>query len=551
MMNDTIDLRQYIAIALKWWWLLILLPAVAAATGYVVSQRQTPVYQASTTIIVGQSIQAKDLSTSDLYLSERLSRTYAEIAQRQPVLQGVVDTLSLSDSWQGLRSRVTVKPVSDTQLLEITVEASSPEEARVTADEIAHQLILLSPTELQNQEVNENQRLVRQRLEKLQAKIDAGQTRLQTLEDAMSGSISAEQVQELQSEINKLETLIAEWESNHTQLLIFVESKKSPNYLAVIEPAQGSNRPIRPQTTQDTLLAGVVGILLAAGLIFLIEYLDDTIKSTNDFIQIFGLTALGAIARIKGNSYADKLITNKELFSPISEAYRMVRSNIQFVSVDRPARSIMITSATPSEGKSITAANLGIVMAQAGHKTIIVDADLRRPMQHEIFQVPNLAGLTDILCSPEVKPEGHLRKTNIENLHVVTSGAIPPNPSELLGSERMQRVLGSLGELADVVIYDSPPALSVTDAAVLSNRVDGVILVAEAGQTRLGAIRQTILNLQHADANLLGGVLNRAKGKKEGYYYYYHYSRNGRQATPNQSRPTTSQRRWRWLPFFR
>jgi len=550
-MNDTLDLRAYIAIALKWWWLFLLLTLVAAAVGYLTSSQKPTFYRATATILVGQSIQSSDLSTSDLYLSERLGRTYAEIARRQPVLQEVVDTLSLQDSWQALRDRVSVNSVQDTQLLEITVTASTPEEAQVTADEVARQLIRLSPTELQNQEIDENQRFVRQRLEDLQAKIEAGQGRLETLQAAMSGSLSAEQVQEIQEEINQLEGLISGWENNHTQLLILTESKRSPNYLAVIEQAQ--SRAIRPNVFQDTLLAGIVGLLLAAGLAFLIEYLDDTLKSTDDITQILGLTALGAISKIQGTEYQDKLITAKDLFSPIVEAYRMVRSNIQFVSVDHPARSIMVTSATPTEGKSTTVANLGIVMAQAGHKTIIVDADLRRPVQHEIFQTPNLAGLTDLLRSTNSEPERYIKETNIENLYVVTSGALPPNPSELLGSERMKQVLANLSNLADLIIYDSPPALTVSDAVVLSNRVDGVILITESGKTRIGEARRTVMNLQQAGANILGSIINRAKGKHGGYYYYYnrYYSPNGHKVGTGQPVPTKTKRRWQWLPFVK
>ena len=552
-MNDSIDLRAYIAIALKWWWLFILLTGVAASIGYVSSSRKPTFYQATAKIIVGQSIQSSNISTSDLYLSERLGDTYAEIAQSEPVLQGTVDALQLPDPWQSLRERVSVTQIEGTQLLAITVTAGSAEEAEVTADEIVRQLIRLSPTELQKQQTDKTQRFVQQRLENLQAKIEAGQNRLETLETTMSGPLSAEQVQELQQEINQLEALISGWESNHTQLLMLTESNRSPNYLALIESAQ--SWAIRPNVMQDTMLAGVVGLLLAAGIVFLLEYLDDTVKSTDDFTQTLGLTALGAITRIKGKHYADKLIAAQDLFSPVAEAYRMVRNNIQFVSVDHPAKSIMVTSATPGEGKSVTTANLGIIMAQAGRKTIIVDADLRRPTQHEIFQVPNLAGLTDLLCSPDSKPDGHMRKTAIENLYLVTSGPLPPNPSELLGSERMRQVLTTLGKLADVVIYDSPPALSVSDAVVLSNRVDGVILVTEAGKTRFGAVRQTLLNLHQAGANLLGGILNQVKGKKGGYYQYYHsyYSPNGHKTAAGQQAAgrVEPKRRGQWLPFLK
>ncbi|MEW5960544.1 MAG: polysaccharide biosynthesis tyrosine autokinase, partial [Chloroflexota bacterium] len=549
-------LRQYIAIGLKWWWLVALMSIVAAATGYLVSVNQTPVYQATNTVIVGQSIQASDPTTADLMLSERLARTYADIARRQPVLQGVVDTLSLQDSWQGLRERVTVTPVRDTQLLEIKIEANSPDEARVTADEVAQQLIRLSPTSLQNQANAESREYIHRRIENLQSEIEAGQARLTALDEAMTGSVSAEQVQEIQAEMNDMESLITEWENNHTQLLILVESSKSPNYLAVIEPAQAGSRPIRPKIQQNTLLAAVVGLLLALGVVFLVEYLDDTLKSKTDLGEALDLTPLGAISRIKGKDYPDKLIAINDVFAPVGEAFRMIRSNIQFSAVDRPIRSIMITSATPNEGKSITVANLGVVMAQAGLRTIIIDADLRRPVQHQIFQIAVPGGLTDLLCTPEAEPGNFLRPTNIDNLRVLTCGAIPPNPSELLGSQRMEQVLVELGGLADILLFDSPPALMVADAAVLSNRVDGVVLVTKVGSTRLSAARQAVLNLRQAGANLLGGVLNQVKSHSSGYYYhqgYYYapYSPNGHGRKKKQTGPGSLSGFRLRLPFLK
>ena len=514
------ELRQYISIARKWWWLILLSTVLAAGAGFFFSQRQSPVYQATSILVVGRSIQSTELTSSDLWTSEQLARTYADMAQLQPVLQGVVEAISLDDTWQGLRSRVKVNPRPDTQLLEITVEASSPEEAQVTADELTRQLIRLSPSALQDQQRTESQQFARLRLESLQAKIEAGQARLDELDTAMAEPLSAQQAQDIQDEINTLENLVADWESNYTQLYSLLESEQSPNYLAVVQPAQASSSPIRPRVRQDTLLAAVVGLLLALGVIFLIEYLDDTLKSAVDLDQFLGLTTLGAVGQIKGKSY-DKLVAHREPHSPQAEAYRIIRSNIQFMAVDRPLKVIMVTSPISSEGKSITVANLGVVMAHAGLKTIIVDTDLRRPVQHHLFGLSNRQGLTNLLRSPGVAINGYLEETEIENLQVLTCGEIPPNPSELLGSQRMGQLLTRLAELADVVLFDSPPVLAVADATVLSKRVDGLVLVTEAGQTRRDVAQQAVVNLRQAGARLLGGVLNRVSHQGRGYYYYY------------------------------
>lgn len=549
-MNDFVELRNIIITGLKWWWLMVVLTALAAASGYVVSQRQTPVYEASTTLIVGQTIQTVNPNNGDILLSERLARTYADMARRQPVLQAVIETLNLSSSWRALKGRVQAMLVTDTQLVEITVKASSPEEARQIADEIAHQLILLSPTSLKNQQQSENQRRIRERIEDLQAKIDAGQERIKALEAAMETSLSAQQVRELQDELNTLEGLITGWENNYTQLLIFIESEKSPNYLAVIEPAQASPSSVQPRVLLNTLLASIVGFLLAVGIVFLLEFLDDTFKSADELDQILGLKPLGVIGQMQGRHYQDKQIAFQDPFSPAAEAYRMIRSNIQFMSVDRPVKSIIITSSTPGEGKSTTVANLGVIMAQAGLSTIIVDADLRRPVQHQIFQVSNLGGLTELLRSSMPDISANLTKTKIENLQLLTSGVLPPNPAELLGSQRMRSLLTFLNEQADVIIYDSPPVLMVTDAVVLSNLADGTMLVVEAGRTRRDAARQAIANLQPANARLLGAVFNRVAKKKGGYYFQGYWTAN--RTTPIYQPPRSKiRRRLQWLPFFK
>jgi non-specific protein-tyrosine kinase len=549
-MSDFVELRRYITIMLRWWWLLILATVAGGVIGYWISQNQAFVYRASTTILVGQSIQATNLDSRDIQTSERLAFTYANIAQRQPVLQGVVDTLGLTYSWNRLKNQVDVAPIADTQLLEITVEAGSPKEAQVIADELAHQLILMSPTALENVENDENQQFVQQQLQDLHARISAGQVKREALNTAIDDSSSVEKTQRLQRDLNTLDGLIVDWQRNYTQLLGFVAGERSPNYLAVVEPAQADARPVRPVVRLNAFVAAIVGLSLALGFIFVAEYLDSTLKSPDDFSQSVGLPVLGIVGRIEGKQYQDKIIASQNPFSPVLEAYRMIRSNIQFMSVDRPAKIIMVTSPTLGEGKSTTVANLGVVMAQAGLKTIIVDADLRQPVQDQIFQVPNVNGLTDLLCAPELEVQNHLKNTTVENLQLITCGILPPNPSELLGSQRMGQVLADLHKLADVIIFDSSPVVAAADAAVLSNRVDGVVLVTMAGKTRREVAKQAVLILQQAGANFFGGILNRVSNRETAFYSPQFYNPN-RSISAGQSKQGKKSRRWQWVPFLR
>lgn len=539
-MNDFVELRRYIIIVLRRWWVLALAALITAALGYSASQRQPRTYEATTTIMIGQPIQATNLADLDFKTGEQLARTYADIALRQPVLQGVVTVLDLSDSWQALQQRVRVDTVPGTQLIEITVEAGSPEDAVSIADEIAQQLILLSATSSRNEQNDEDQSFVRQRINHLRERLESAETRLDSLDQALADpTLSSVESQALINEIGFLENLIASWENNYAQLLLLTGDRNSPNDLTVIEPAQVNPGATRPNITLNTLLAAVIGLMLALGVIVLLEYLDDRIKSVDDLSRVAGLVPMGTISKMKGEH---ELVTLLQPFSSVTESYRMVRSNIQLRSADEAGKAIMVTSAIDGEGKSMTVANLGVVMAQAGLRTVIVDADFRRPMQHEIFQMPLKGGVTDLLRWPELELDEYLKDTQVARLRMLTSGELPPNPSELLGSQRMGQLLADLKEVADIVIFDSPPATIVADAVDLSKHVDGVLLVVEANRTHRDVVRQAIFNLQQAGGNVLGAVLNKMPGPRWGSHGSYYAPRLPASESPLERTGLQSQR---------
>jgi protein-tyrosine kinase len=215
------------------------------------------------------------------------------------------------------------------------------------------------------------------------------------------------------------------------------------------------------------------------------------------------------------------LITLDDPKSPISEQYRTIRTNIQFSFIDETMRSLMITSSSPSEGKSTTAANLAIVFAQQGKKVLLIDADLRKPTVHYTFRLNNYTGLTSVLTRSSSLLSA-CQETNVENLYVLTSGPIPPNPAELLSSKMMDNCLQELYETFDLIIFDTPPVLAVTDAQILANKCDGTILVVASGKTEIDAAVKAKELLTAANAKLLGVVLNQRK-LREGHYYYYEY----------------------------
>lgn len=215
------------------------------------------------------------------------------------------------------------------------------------------------------------------------------------------------------------------------------------------------------------------------------------------------------------------LIAKNEPKSPITEQYRTIRTNIQYASVDEAIRSIVVTSTGPGEGKSTTISNLAIVFAQQGKKTLLIDADLRKPTAHYTFQLPNTVGLTSVLTK-QVDLMDAVCKTDVDDLFVLTCGPIPPNPAELLASVSMEYLLKEAYGLYDVVLFDTPPLLAVTDAQVLANLAEGSILVTSSGTTdRDGAVKAKDM-LMNAKAKLLGVVLNNKEQTKDTHYYYYY-----------------------------
>lgn len=214
------------------------------------------------------------------------------------------------------------------------------------------------------------------------------------------------------------------------------------------------------------------------------------------------------------------LITKFNPKSPISEQYRTIRTNIEFASVDKDLRSLLVTSSGPSEGKSSTTANLGVVFAQQGKRVLLIDGDLRKPTVHYTFKLDNRSGLSTVLVG-EKSLEETVKESDVPNLEILTCGPIPPNPSELLGSNAMKQMLQKAQETYDVVIFDTPPVLAVTDAQILSNICDGSIIVARSEQTEYEAIQKAKDLLEPANAKLLGIVLNDVPQKKSNTYYYY------------------------------
>ena len=526
-MNDIVetpsfsdDLRRYAGLLWHWAWLIILSVVLAGGAAYLVSKEMTPIYQASTTMLINQAPSVNSSEYTALLISQRLAETYAQMLTTQPILESVVQALDLNVSSQKLKDFITVRSVQDTQLIQVNVQHADP----VLAAQIANQVVINFAEYKQNLQASryaDTEANLSAQLDELNQRIHETNQQLQAM-----GNDPAQEL-----ERNKLETTLAQNQQLFASLLQTYESVRlakaeSTSDVVLVEPAVPPNRPIRPKVIQNTLLAAVVGGMLVVGLIFLIDALDNTIKGPDDVARHLGLPTLGVIAHVKRKNGDLKPVTITKPRSPISETYRALRTNIQFASVDRPIRTLLVTSSNPAEGKTTVATNLSVVLAQGGNNVVLMDVDLRKPQLHLRMGLPNRKGVTSLFVRPSTQMDGSVQSTEVKNLSLITSGTLPPNPAELLGSDRMGQILTQLQNRADIVVLDTPPVLAVTDSAVLGKQVDGVLLVIKVGSTKIAAAQQTVNQLRRLNINILGVVLNDVPTRGARYYYsngYYIY----------------------------
>jgi non-specific protein-tyrosine kinase len=508
------DLRFYVALLWSWAWLLILAALLAGVTAFFVSRSITPVYEAVTTVLINEAPSASSNEYTALLTSERLARTYSELITKGPILDGVIDRLSLDDDREGLADAIDVQLVRDTRLIEVRVQDTSPSLAAFIADTLVDEFITQTQS-LQNNRFADSKASLEAQLAEVDTQIQETSAALTDLEDEL----------ENQDEQARLATNLAQYRQTYAGLLqsyedIRVKEAQSTSNVVQVEPALVSENPVRPRILLNTALASIVGLMIAVGIVFLREVLDDTVKGPDDITRQLGLPVLGLIARAHPNG-ENGPISATDPRSPIAEAFRSLRSNIQFTSVDQPLQSLLVSSATPEDGKTTVSANLGVVLAQAGKKITMVDADLRRPRLHERLHVSNRSGLSDLFVQESLHLDGFVRETLTAGLQVIPTGPLPPNPAELVGSQKMNEILAKLKEESDLIVIDSPPVMAASDAAVLAAKVDGVLLVVKPGSTKIGALHQTVAQLHRSGANLLGVVLNDVVLRRGRYNYYY------------------------------
>lgn len=315
-----------------------------------------------------------------------------------------------------------------------------------------------------------------------------------------------------------------------------IEEQLQASNIRIVDPARPPEAPIKPQKQRDIFLSIVFSLFCGIGLSFFLEYLDTTIRTAEDVSSYINLPFLGYIPTADKEA---KTETEKNLFcyqkpkSTITEAYRAIRTSILFASPeDRPLHTILVTSSLPQEGKTFVASNLSSIFGHLNKKVLLLDIDMRRPKIHRSFNVNQKPGLSDFLIG-NIELESVIKTTPVPNLSLITSGTIPPNPSELLSSQKARLFFEELRIKFDYIIIDSPPILSVADTSLLANMVDGVVLVIKGASTRSEAVIRAKEKILEAKGKIIGAVINNIQPEKEDRYYYYHYYYSEEGQKPN------------------
>ncbi len=543
------EIWDYLRIVRKWWWLALIAAFIGGGAGYITNFRQPPFYSSRAVVSIGRTVDQQNFAVADLNFGIVLAPTYVQLLRTRDLLQGVVDQVGLPVSTNFISASFTTNVPERTSLLEINATTSDPLLSANIANALADQLLLRSPTNLsieQQQQLD----LATSQMEALIDQVALQRTAVSEYEAqlvTLTDDAAIERVSNLRSnlinQINDATASIVQFQQTITQI------QRQTNTLTIVERALPSNNPRRPDVLTATLLGAIVGAALIAGVVVVIEYLDDRVKTPQVAAQTLGLPVLGAIPQFGNRAmpYPDRLISRRDSLSPESEAYRRLRTNLMFTANSKMHEKpvFIVTSAGPSEGKSVTTANLAVTLALAGVDVLLVDADLRRPRVHEIFELQNDIGLTTLLMADQnggglrddADEEANnavalkslnecLQYTSVPKLRVITSGFTPNNPTEILGSALMHRWLAVFRSASniDIVIIDTPPALLFTDSSVLASIAStDVILVIDGRKTRRGAVMQTKANFEQLGVKIKGVIMNRLDPKEQGGYYSYNY----------------------------
>jgi len=475
------EIGAYLRPLRRWWRLLLASTALAAASSSCYVLLQPPMYEARTTLMIGQALGNPNPTGNDLALSQQLSVTYADVVQRRPVSEQTMAVLGLTSLPEYI-----ARTLPERQLLEIVVVDIIPARAKAVADELARQLILQSPTAPQPEE-QQRQAFINDQLTSLQANIQQTQSEITTRRVELENAFSALEISGLEGEMTALQTKLNTLQSNYASLLAST-SEGASNVIEVIEPATLPLVPSDSDKTETVLVVMAIALILAVVTAYLLEYLDDTIRTPEDLARVTQTAILPSIPELGGARAGVPILAQDTSSSPVTESFRALRSGLYAATANNLGRVLLITSATPREGKSLVAANLASVLAEAEKKVLLIDADLRRPAQHKLFGTSGEKGLSELLVALDghgpVLPfvldgdrqgemiNGAIQAIGSTRLALMVAGSVNPEAVRLLGSDKMKAVLENASQAVDYVIIDSPSLLIEAAGLIVRKRYE-------------------------------------------------------------------------------
>jgi capsular exopolysaccharide synthesis family protein len=538
------ELRDYINVIVARKWVIIGVTALVVVAALVFSLLQDPVYESRVMILADINRAGESASDSIFSMAfndpQTFIQTQAEIIGTRTMARAVYDRLeynyeeleyareegeevfipaSIPPAME-LRGSVKVERSQNTNVFEIAVTNGDPLLARDVAQAYADEYILDRQLAAIKQ-ISDARKEVWNRITELETQIaDIAQEVKQYTKENIPP--------ELQAQASQAVSLWATLYEKYMSLRI-AEALETRG-LEVIEVAEAGGK-VSPRTTRNTVLALFLGLILGIGMAFLVDYLDDTLKTREDFERYYGTNIIGEIARATPAGEEEReVIYFTRPDSPAAEGFRNLRTNVQFLNLDGSTRLLMVTSSSPEEGKTSVAVNLGAALSEMGKKVLVVEADLRRPVISKFLVEKSEKGITDLIMGTAALEEVIVNTDN-ENLHVLMSGVKPPNPAELVSSQAMNDLLQRLHDDFDYVIVDAPPVLAVSDAIAMAPMMDGVLIVASHNIATRDGARHTVEMLGKVETRVLGVVINNVEmagrygyGYRYGYYSPYQYS---------------------------
>ncbi len=504
--------RSVLAFLRRWLLLLLLGPIAGGITGYLVVREIPPVYEASVILQVAQGNVAG--TGGDSNSLDQLARTYVEAVKTRGVLTQAAEKIGLALPYRTLQQRVNARLVRDTQLLRISAEDTDRAQAARLADAVA-QVFVARNQEAQASRFAGSRDSLGRLVSSLQADIDDHTRQIERLKAQPASAARDAELARLQNDLTQLQSAYGASVRSYEDLR--VTEARSANTLTVLESAAIPEDPIRPNRLLVIVLSVLGGFLVAGGFAAGAEYLDDGLRDRQRVATATGLVTLGTIPR---GDARDGVAARRRL-----ESYRLLLSNLLVATSDEGMRTLMVASPGIGEGKSTTAANLALVLAETGQRVILVDGDLHRPTQMRLFDLPNRSGFSTLLLNPREPATSVLRPTKIPSLQVITAGPAPADPSALFSSKRLDERIAELTELCDVVVFDTPPLRAQPEAALLSSRVDAALLVLDASKSRRRDAARALEMLHTSGAAIAGVVLNRVPQKSMDYATYGEYAK--------------------------